>query len=219
MSNSWRGCDRLATSCVYISLMPEREQKPFLEEAVRYLQSIQDPETGLWGEGSLYVRISGTFKLHTFYSRFRIPMPNRERIYRSILTCLREEEATDMCYIRNPINLLSYIRVSIPSQELEEIAEITASNLQKLKRGDGGFSREIGNSPSAPNVAQVKKGETYPDMPEPVHLSRGLYEGDMNAGTQAVLIRKQLHELAGLTAGPLDDSVRFYSLIKGIPRP
>jgi hypothetical protein len=75
-----------------------------------------------------------------------------------------------MCYIRNPINLLSYINLSIPEKEWIEILQITVGNMQKLKREDGGFSREVGNSPKAPNVAQVKGGEFYPEMPSPVCL-------------------------------------------------
>lgn len=211
LSNSWRGCDRLATSCTYIGQMPEAEQAPFLEEASRYLQSIQDPETGLWGEGSLYVRISGTFKLHTFYSRFGIPMPNTNRIYQSVLHCLRTEIASDMCYIRNPIDLISYIRVTISQVELKEILTITITNMEKLKRSDGGFSRELNTSPPAPNVAQVKMGEYYPDMPEPVALSQGLYEGDINASTQATLIRRQSYRLAGCVEEPLQEAAEFYS--------
>ncbi|MFC0473306.1 hypothetical protein ACFFHM_23085 [Halalkalibacter kiskunsagensis] len=213
LSNSWRGCDLLATSCVYIAEMPREDQKPFLDKAVRFLESIQDADTGLWGGGSLYVRISGTFKLHTFYSKFNIPMPNTDRIYESILTCLRTEEAKDMCYIRNPIDLLSYMEVPIPNEELLEILETTTENIGKLKREDGGFSREIDLSPPAPNVAQVKRGEFYPNMPEAVCLGKGLYEGDMNASTQATLIRQQCYRLADLFAKPLKNSNDFFKFL------
>lgn len=211
LRNSWRGCDLLATSCVYIGEMNESEREPFLQEATEYLASIQDQETGLWGGGSLYVRISGTFKLHTFYSKFQIPMPNTDKIYQSILTCLRKEEAVDMCYIRNPIDLLSYMNVPIPTEELLEILEITTANMSRLKREDGGFSRELDHSPPAPNVAQVKKGEFYPTMPEPVYLGKGFYEGDMNASTQATLIRLQCYKLAGIEAKPIKNAEQFYS--------
>ncbi|MDL4840275.1 prenyltransferase/squalene oxidase repeat-containing protein [Aquibacillus rhizosphaerae] len=214
MSNSWRGCDLLATSCVYMSQMSKKDRQPFLNKAVKYLKSIQNQETGLWGEGSLYVRISGTFKLHTFYSRFELPMPNQELIYKSILTCLRTEQATDMCYIRNPINLLAYLDLKIPDEELLEIIEITISNMEKLKREDGGFSRESGNSPIAPNVAQVKSGEQYPNMPEPVPLSKGLYEGDMNASTQATLIRMQCYQLCGQEINPHKNANNFLKFLQ-----
>lgn len=203
LCNSWRGCDRLCNSAPYLSQMNSEDRKPYLEEAFRFFERIQDPETGLWGEGSWYVRISGTFKLHTFYQRFAVPMPETEAMYRSILYTLRNETAKDMCYIRNPINLLSSMKAQVPDEEMREIAGITFRNMATLLRDDGGFSRELKHSPVAPNVAQVKEGEYYPDMPEPVPLGLGLVEGDMNAGTQAVLIRWQCYELAGMAVPPL----------------
>ncbi|OUM95410.1 MAG: hypothetical protein A9Z00_08710 [Thermobacillus sp. ZCTH02-B1] len=198
LSNSWRGCDIIASSAVHLLALPPEKRAPYVREAFAHLNRIQDPESGLWGEGTRYVRISGTFKLHIFYERFGVPLPRKAEIYRSILETLREDEATDMCYIRNPISLLASMRLAIPAEELEEICEMTLRNMGRLKQGDGGFSRELGHSVPAPNVAQVKPGEAYPDMPPPIVLGLGLAEGDMNAGTQAVLIRYALRELAGL---------------------
>lgn len=198
LANSWRGCDRLCNSAPYLMQMGEEKRGPFLQQALSYFANIQNPETGLWGEGTPYVQISGTFKLLTFYNRFQVPLPRTQEIYNSLLYALRHETATDMCYIRNPISLLSAINIPIPEQELAEIAEITLHNMSRLKRSDGGFSREIDHSPSAPNVAQVKHGEYYPDMPIAVPIGKGEVEGDMNAGTQAVLIRYSLRQFAGL---------------------
>jgi hypothetical protein len=203
LCNSWRGCDRLCNSAPYLAQMSETERRPYLDEAFRYFADIQDSATGLWGEGSRYVRISGTFKLHTFYQRFGEPMPRTDEMYSSILYTLRGETAKDMCYIRNPIHLLSSMNAQVPADEMREITEITGRNMAKLLRDDGGFSRELEHSPVAPNVAQVKQDEYYPDMPVAVPLGLGLVEGDMNAGTQAVLIRWQCYELAGLAVPPL----------------
>jgi hypothetical protein len=50
-------------------------------------------------------------------------------------------------------------------------------------------------------VAQVKRGETYPGLPLPVLLGKGLVEGDMNAATQALLIRSLCRQLAGTNSG------------------
>lgn len=216
LCNAWRGCDRLCNSGPYISELPRGERERFLREAFGYFDSIQDPETGLWGEGSRYVRISGTFKLLTFYRRFETPIPRAQQIYESILYTLRNDTALDMCYIRNPIDLLSYMpEVEIPQDELLDIIRITTANMAKLKRADGGFSRELHGSPKAPNVAQVKEGEFYPDMPHPVPLGLGLAEGDMNAGTQAVLIRTLCRKLAGTERQPLaakpDLFAKYYS--------
>ncbi|SHM69437.1 hypothetical protein [Gracilibacillus kekensis] len=212
LRNSWRGCDLLASSTVYIAQMEENKRDKFVQAMTRLLAEIQDPKTGLWGKGSLYVRLSGTFKLHTFYRKYQIPMPNQEKIYQSILACLRTEDAVDMCYIRNPIDLLSYLQKEIPEQELEEITRITITNMERLKRKDGAFSRELKHSPKAPNVAQVKADDYYPNMPEPVEIGLGLCEGDMNATTQATLIRQQIHQLWGITPNRLISSDQFWQL-------
>ncbi|WP_433938977.1 hypothetical protein [Paenibacillus lautus] len=212
--NSWRGCDRLCNSAPYLSQMPQDEREPFLREALSYFASLQDPATGLWGEGTPYVRISGTFKLLTFYNRFQAPLPRISEIYHSLMRALQSEKAVDMCYIRNPISLLTSMKLRIPEEDVRIIAEITLQNMARLKRADGGFSREIDHSPPAPNVAQVKPGEYYPDMPEAVPLGKGEVEGDMNAGTQAILIRYSLRELVGLQERKLDTTDSAFSNLR-----
>ncbi|MCR2805969.1 hypothetical protein [Paenibacillus soyae] len=211
LTNSWRGCDRLCGSQAYIKALPVEKQGDYVKEALRFFEETQDSATGLWGEGSLYVRVSGTFKLHTFYGAFRERMPRTDDIRRTVLHCLRTEEAIDMCYIRNPVDLMYYTKAAMDAEELAGFLKITLGNMGRLLRPDGGFSRELAHSPAAPNVAQVKDGEYYPDMPEPVRLGLGLLEGDMNAGTQAVRIREWCHKLAGLPAPKWKvDDVRFF---------
>lgn len=198
LSNSWRGCDRLCNSAPYIRALPVADRAPYLLQAFRFLERIQDKETGLWGQGTPYVRISGTFKLLTYYRGFHMAVPRQDLIYRSIQNCLRTETAKDMCYIRNPIDLLGAMEnFPVPPEEFAEIVEITVNNMSKLKRPDGGFSRELHRSPPATNVAQVKEDEYYPNMPKPVPLGLGLVEGDMNASTQAFTIRGICRHLAG----------------------
>lgn len=216
LSNSWRGCDRLACSNVYLKQLKEPSRDRFVQTAFRFFEEMQDKDSGLWGEGSLYLRISGTFKLHTFYSNFQTPMPRTEQMYASILLALRYEEASDMCFIRNPIHLLSYIKPSMTEEELQQIIQTTLNNMSRLLRPDGGFSRELAHSPSAPNVAQVKDWGYYPDMPKPVHLSEGKREGDMNAATQALLIRSLCYGLADIAAPSLGESglIAFYDHFK-----
>lgn len=192
LRNSWRGCDFLGTPNHHLQKLKEEERAAYIEAGARYFASIQDPETGLWGGGNGYIRISGTFKLCAFYRTFGVPVPNIDVIYRAILHILRTEKALDMCWIRNPIDLLGsfYPNLPMPQNEWAEILGITVANMRTLLRPDGGFSRELKHSPKAPNVAQVKEGEFYPNMPAAVPIGQGLVEGDMNAGTQALLIRE-----------------------------
>ncbi|MEF2247522.1 hypothetical protein [Paenibacillus sp. IITD108] len=203
LSNSWRGCDRLSCSAVYLKQLDHRDEQAYRDVALQYFEELQDKETGLWGDGSLYVKISGTFKLHLFYQHFEAGMPRAGNIYASILRALQEERAEDMCYIRNPIHLLSYIKPAIAREELRFIIKRTTDNMRLLLRADGGFSRELAHSPAAPNIAQVKRGECYPVMPKPVYLSLGKIEGDMNAATQALLIRSLCYRLAGFEEAKL----------------
>jgi len=217
LRSAWRGCDLMMSANHYLERLPPREARAFVEAAATYFASIQDPATGLWGGGGLYTRLSGAFKMNMFYRRFGLPMPRAEAIYRSALRCLEEEEALDMCWIRNPLDLLDSFagRVRPSAGELAGILAATARNMARLKRPDGGFSRELRGSPVAPNVAQVKEGESYPDMPEPVRLGRGLVEGDMNAATQALLVRRIARELAGLRAAPPPSAGEFARSLGG----
>lgn len=205
LRNSWRGCDLMSSSIHHLRRMNESMRKPYVEAALAYFNSIQDAETGFWGGGNLYIRISGTFKLRAFYRSFDIPVPHVDRIYRSLLTALRTEEAIDMCWVRNPMDLLGSFKdeLHMTEDELSEILDITFANLKRFLKPDGGFSREVDHSPPAPNVAQVKADEYYPRMPQPVKIGQGLAEGDMNAGTQALWIRELAFRLAQLDIIPL----------------
>ncbi|MDB5084292.1 MAG: hypothetical protein JWN30_1178 [Bacilli bacterium] len=215
LRNSWRGCDLMTTVNHHIAKLDENERNAFVQAGADYFASIQDQDTGLWGAGNLYIRISGTFKLSAFYNRFGLPVPNADRIYQTLIHSLRNEQALDMCWVRNPIDLLWTLRdeIQILQEEFAEIVEITVSNMRKFLRNDGGFSREIDHSPVAPNVAQVKNGEYYPNMPKPVSIGKGLIEGDMNAGTQALLIREFCYRLAGKQHLPLANTEDFLNVL------
>lgn len=67
LRNSWRGCDLMSSSIHHLRRMNEAERQPFVAAALAYFNSIQDSESGFWGGGNLYIRISGTFKLSAFY--------------------------------------------------------------------------------------------------------------------------------------------------------
>ncbi|SFL22277.1 hypothetical protein SAMN03159341_10498 [Paenibacillus sp. 1_12] len=216
LRNSWRGCDLMCAPNHHVAALNVQDQRSYVDAAAAYFASIQDPETGLWGEGNLYIRISGTFKLNMFYKRFGLSVPHLDRILRTIQLCLRTEEAIDMCWIRNPLDLLEAFReeLKVPAEDFAEIMHISIANMRKLLRSDGGFSRELKHSPTAPNVAQVKEGEFYPYMPAAVPIGLGLVEGDMNAGTQAIWIRQIGYELGGIDHLPLDYARTFRNAIE-----
>ena len=134
MSNSWRGCDRVSVTAAYIIQMEEKARAPYVESAFDFFAATQSTSSGLWGKGSRYVQLSGTFKLHLFYNQFDRPLPREELIYDSIKRTVAEDEAVDMCFIRNPVHLLSYLKVNITDQELLDLITATYTNLHRLLR-------------------------------------------------------------------------------------
>lgn len=188
---AWMAGDNIQASGVFIRQLPEEEKETFLNFILEYLDKRQDPKTGLWGEGRPYIKISGAFKLALFYKRFGKPMPRADRIYQSILATLREDDSEDMCWTRNPMDLFVALRPQLgpyPAEDILEIIEITYDNLKRYLKPDGGFSRQVQSSLEIPNN---------------VRLGKGLVEGDMNAGTQALRIRSLGYEFIGLEDKPL----------------
>ncbi|MCL6589018.1 MAG: hypothetical protein K6U80_03610 [Firmicutes bacterium] len=183
--NAWMACDNIQASSVYLRAMPPDEAGKYARFICNYLLEHQDPQTGLWGEGRPYVKISGAFKLALFYRDIGEPIPKAELIYYSLLETLRHDISEDMCWTRNPIDLLLVLRKQLgpyPEADLLEILTITYQNLKQYLKPDGGFSRHVDRSLPIPNN---------------VLLGKGLAEGDMNASTQALRIRKSAYEVSG----------------------
>lgn len=205
LTNAWRGCDKMSSVRMYITLMDDTTQKRYWRAAWDYLEQTQDPETGFWGKGRPLIRLSGTFKiLAGFYREHLDLVPNKPKMFRGVLQAIRTDEYLDFCWVRNPVDILTMIQVQPTPDELEEIIVRTVDGVKSLHRPDGGFSRERDHSPPATNVAQVKPGDGHRDIPEPVILSRGLYESDLNASTQADSVRRMLYKMAGLPATAID---------------
>ncbi len=188
---SWMACDNISASGNFIRSLPDGERKQFLDMVWKYLEDHQDSETGMWGDGRPYIKISGAFKLALFYQGFNKPMPRAEKIYQYLLKTLKEDISEDMCWTRNPMDLLVELKPQIGSysdKDTNEILTVTYNNLKKYLKPDGGFSRHVEYSLEVPNN---------------VPLGKGLIEGDMNASTQALRIRTLCHDLVGITEKPL----------------
>jgi hypothetical protein len=183
--NAWMACDNIQANNVYLRAMPQAEAGKYIEFICNYLLEHQDPQTGLWGEGRPYIKISGAFKLALFYRNIGKPMPKADLIYKSILNTLHHDISEDMCWTRNPMDLLLVLKRQLgayPEEVLLDILTITFQNLQQYLKPDGGFSRHVDCSLEIPNN---------------VPLGKGLVEGDMNASTQALRIRKTAYEVSG----------------------
>jgi len=200
---AWMACDNISAAGVYIMNLPEETRQVYLDFVLDYLNRHQDSETGMWGEGRPYIKLSGAFKLCLFYRKFGLVMPRVNKIYDYVLYALRHDTSEDMCWTRNAVDLLTTILPDIPpipEEILNEILTITYRNLKQYLKPDGGFSRHVAKSLKSPNN---------------VPLGLGLVEGDMNAGTQALLIRALCHGLAGLDHEPIRRlTVDFYEKLE-----
>lgn len=189
---AWMACDNISASSVYIRSLPSPEREKWIDYLLNWLTERQDPETGFWGEGRPYVRLSGAFKLGLMYRALGVEMPNSKKVFFSLLKTAREDTSEDMCWTRNTVDLLSMLRPwlgGIEQPHIPELLEISLTNLSRYKKPDGGFSRHPEHSLAMPNN---------------VVLGLGLAEGDMNAGTQAIRVRRLLYSFAALECPDLD---------------
>ncbi len=188
---AWMACDNIGAAGFYLRYLPEAERNLLLDLIWDYIESRQNPETGMWGGGRPYVQLSGAFKFTALYEEYGRAMPRPQQLYQTVLRTIREDVSEDMCWTRNTVDLLATLEPQIgpyPEADLREILAITYRNLCQYLKPDGGFSRHVGHSLAIPNN---------------VPLGKGLAEGDMNAATQALRIRSLCHRIAGQPEPPL----------------
>jgi hypothetical protein len=185
----WGAGNEISSSAAYLKNLTATQRQPYLDMAWDFLENVkQDTTTGLWGTHSnCYQKVSGAFKIALYYAEWGRQMTRTDKIFDSTLACLRTGTATDIQFVRNPVDLLSYIRPQVQSRvnnNIIEIINISTTNLNQFLRSDGGFSRLNTGSLAAPNG---------------ITLSLGLVEGDMNASTAALTARRKSYELSSKT--------------------
>jgi hypothetical protein len=198
--NAWMACDNISAAIVYLRSMADDQSQLFLDYLLPWLEMKQDGDTGMWGDGRPFIKLSGAFKLCLFYRKMNLPMPKADRIFDYLLETLKTDIAEDFCWVRNPVDLLSVLLEQIPQPEkaiLDQIYKTTLENMSVFLKNDGGFSRGRENSLAMPNN-QI--------------LGKGLAEGDMNAGTQAIRIRMLFHKIYGIKEDELNNSHLIESL-------
>ncbi len=59
---------------------------------INFMNSIQHPDTGLWGDADGYTAINGYLKITCFYTEAERPIPNADKAAAAIMKCLISEE-------------------------------------------------------------------------------------------------------------------------------
>ena len=142
--NPWKAGGTLSAQGNVIASLDSALQEKIVETMFDFLANNQN-ENGFWGGGSLYVQLSGAFKVSSLYGVYDRPMPNAKRILKSTLKCIREEECRNSTWVRNPLNLLAVIKpyVAITEKEKNDIIKISIDNVLQFSRIDGGFANSL----------------------------------------------------------------------------
>lgn len=145
-NKSWKAGSSVNGQSNVIFALPEARR----EEVVAWIKEVlaeEQSEDGFWWRGYPYNRLSGTFKLTSFYKRAELPVPRADKIYQNTLKTMREEKAFTGCFVRNPLHVLMVIRPQVESlmtaDDLKDIVDITIKNVRQFKTEDGGFAMHL----------------------------------------------------------------------------
>lgn len=201
---SWTAGDQTQSSQQYLAMLPDAERRIYTDAVVEFLNDRQF-ESGLWSPDFDFNAASGAFKVGLVYSAFGMRLPNPERIVDSIFRCYRESKTTSPYFVRNPISVMNQMADYSPALAqrikqgiLDNIDAVTAS-FGEFLCPDGAFSARKGQS-------MISFGG--------VVGSHGLFEGDIDATAMMLIARRELYQLLGLSATPLDAS-SFWAWVSG----
>jgi len=178
------------------------------ETAVEYVMDMQNPETGLWGEGLAYINVNAAMKLRGFFANSEppIPMPYIDKLIESVIYVIKNETPSTAAEVWNPIILLrdaikSYSGKFPPElkekidESMIEIVNAVAESMDYFRQPDNGYSWS-------------KKGSSAKS--QGVYVSLGEPEGDVNATNLLMMARRDCYLLVGVEAPPLWDLDRDY---------
>jgi len=199
-NNAWGALDQVSSQIPNLKLFPKAKRDQLLTILFKDLAKRQDSNSGLWGGGSPYRKISGAFKIAMVYKSFKKPIPRANKIYKSTLECLRNNKAEDICFVRNPLNLITMLRNDlgrpISNADKTQISNITIKNLAMFATDQGGFRGKL----SAPLASAPA-------------IYRNYHEANLNACSSAFTVRQLLYALSGMKV-PLVSNTDVFLIIK-----
>lgn len=168
---------------------------------IEFIKSIQNPDTGLWGEGVGLLNTNAAMKLSGLFSTSTEPYPYVDKMIESSIKVIKEENPRTITDVWNPLVLIWRARRSYPEfpenlkREIEdsliEVMELTSERVAKFRKADNGYSYNLGGS------SPISQGAT---------VSFGLPEGDINATCIGVTeMRSSMCACLGITKTPLWD--------------
>jgi len=159
----------------------------YIETLIEYLNSIQNPETGMWEDGNGYRSVNGLMKVSMSYVKARVPLPNAHAAVKSVIrvaTLYDDNADTHVCSIFNTWRTIGDMFRAFNEEQIADIRRMvmpdvtemlraTVDKLSSHKRVDGGFS-------------YFKVGPCNRSQNAPVGCS-SIAESDVNATTIGVM--------------------------------
>lgn len=205
--NSWKAIDALSSHTSLIQRLKPTLRDELADIALNNVRLRQDSVTGLIGEGSLNVRISGAFKLIAFCKKLKRPTPYAKELRGSVLRWFQAGAETDqILFIFNATEMLSSLVQEtgepLSDEEVIAVIDISSKELEKYRSSDGVFRRRLSGYRISPNDLFW-------------HTSNLPDQGEMNAVHASRGVRESLYRLAGIPMPPLHastDDVREQSV-------
>ncbi len=170
------------------------------ETAVDFLNSIQDKESGLWGEQRGYMAINSYLKISALYDSIKTPIPGAKKAAISVLDCATTDEEVDtVCFQYNVWYSLCNIERNLVScggekgkRDAEELSSLILKNatravvsskekVNKFKKPDASFSymqrRTSPGSQGMPVALDTNEG----DVNASIICTSGICESIFNA--------------------------------------
>lgn len=154
----WLSQNRGATAESYKSSSPAKGG--YIEFLLEYLDSIQDPETGLFeareSDNDAYYRVDGLMKLSSLYAIFGRKLPNAVAAFKSCVDVVLIPDGMEhVCSIYNPWITMTYVKSCIKGygtdaelntvmamlqENAARLIDTTANKLTHFKMDGGGFT-------------------------------------------------------------------------------
>ena len=168
-----------------------RAGQEYVDYLIKYLESKQKKETGIWEEEINYYSLNGLMKIGGIYNYFGAPMPNIDVSLKTVMSLTSlpnfdgfSELDAHVCSVYNPWVIMRYLLRSAAATEGEEkVASLRADIIKNsakmlsatyektklFKESDGGFRYRI-------------MGSSGTSQRAPVAIP-GTFESDVNAST------------------------------------
>lgn len=166
-----------------------------MDAAIDFIDSKQDPNTGLWDNAMDYNTIGACYKFTVFYNSER-KLKYADKIIENVTNILKTQAPTAIVDVYNGLNAIlacvSSFGDDVPQEvkstlndNLVELIDITVEQYNKFRKADGGYSYGV-------NTSQYKALG--------VDIALGVPEGDMDSPGKVLSARNALYQLAGVEA-------------------